>query len=84
MKEPNQKVAAALLDNAVDLLFRIHVMRGECCIAAKKLLDKKPADHLAVDDCARLEETLAKSYRSLQATLRSIQRSRGRRGKAAS
>jgi hypothetical protein len=59
-------------------------MRGECCIAAKKLLDKKPADHLAVDDCARLEETLSKAYRSLQGTLRSIHRSRRRRGKAAS
>jgi len=59
-------------------------MRGECCIAAKTLLDKKSADYRAVEDCARLEETLAKSYRSLQNTLRSIQRSRGRRGKAAS
>ena len=83
MKAPNQK-ATALLDNAVDLLFRIHMMRGECCVTAKKLIDKKPADYLALDDCARLEETLATAYRSLQGTLRSIHRSRRRRGKAAS
>jgi hypothetical protein len=83
MKAPNQK-ATALLDNAVDLLFRIHMMRGECCVNAKKLIDKKPTDYLALDDCARLEETLATAYRSLQGTLRSINRSRARRGKAAS
>ena len=83
MKEPNQK-ATALLDNAVDLLFRIHMMRGECCVAAKTLVEKKPADYLALDECARLEETLATAYRSLQGTLRSIHRARRRRGKAAS
>ncbi len=83
MKMSRQK-AAPLLDNAVDLMFRIHMMRGDCCVAAQALLDKKPADYLSLDDYARLEESLAKAYRTLQNTLRSIQRSRGRRGKAAS
>ncbi len=68
-----------LLDQAVDLMFEIYLMRGDCCLAAQALLSEQPVDQAAVEDCARLDDTLAKTYRSLQATVRAIQRRRSRR-----
>jgi hypothetical protein len=64
----------------------MYVLRGECSHAARALLGKSRvdrADEAAVEECARLDDTLAHSYRTLQRTLRSIQRARSRRGKTA-
>ncbi len=75
-----------MLDRAVDLLFQMYVLRGECSIATRALLRKTRvdrADEAAVEECARLDDTLAYNYRVLQKTLRSIQRARSRRGKTA-
>jgi hypothetical protein len=82
VKSQNQKTAL-LLDNAVDLMFEIHVMRRDCCLAARSFSGKGHADGAALEDCARLEESLAKAYRMLQSTLQDIQFSRAKRGKPA-
>ena len=82
MTSPKQKTAA-LLDSAVDLLFEIHLMRGDCCVAAQSFANQSPADEEAIEECARLEESLARTYRTLQATLKNIQRSRARRSETA-
>ena len=82
MKKPGPK-RNPLLDSTVALLFRIHLLRGDCCHMARVILDKKPSDDRALDECARVEEALAKSYRVLQGAVRSIQRTRARRGRKA-
>ncbi len=65
-----------LLENAIDLLFEIYLLRGDCSLAAKALMNKNRVDYSAIEQCARLDDTLAQAYRSLQATLRKIQASR--------
>jgi hypothetical protein len=82
VKAPDRRTAK-LLDQTVDLMFRIYVIRGACSEAASALLKKNRRDHLAVEDCARLDDTLAKVYRSLQSTVRVIQRSRARKRRPA-
>ena len=77
MKRPNPKTGL-LLDQAVDLMFEIHLLRGDCCSAARTFTGRSPAEESALEECARLEESLARVYRSLQHSLRSIQRMRAR------
>jgi len=76
-----KKPTTILLDNAVDLLFELYLMRGDCSLAARALMSQPRVDEQAVEECARLDDTLAKSYRSLQATIRQIRTSRARRQK---
>lgn len=64
-------------------MFRIHIMRGDCSVAARKLLNKRNRDHSVVEDCARLDETLAGIYKALQTAVRGIQRARARKRKRA-
>ncbi len=78
MKLP-EKPTSLLLESAVDLMFEIYLLRGDCSAAAKVLLRRGRSDNGAVEECARLDDTLAKAYRSLQHTVRAIQASRRRR-----
>jgi hypothetical protein len=73
------KPTAVLLDSAVDLMFEIYLLRGDCSAAAQALIQNGQRHEAAVEDCARLDDALAKTYRSLQRTIRSIQASRARR-----
>jgi hypothetical protein len=78
MKRPDAPTTV-LLDNAVDLMFEIYLLRGDCSLAAKTEMARTRPDEAVLEDCARLDDTLAKAYRSLQQTVRSIQTSRRRR-----
>ncbi len=64
---------AILFENAVDLMFEIYLMRGDCSILAKSLMARNRLDELSLEECARLDDTLATAFKSLQATLKSIQ-----------
>lgn len=70
---------AKLLDRTVDLMFRIYMIRGECSAAAQAILKKKGNQSSAVEDCARIDDALARVYQSLQSTVRTVQRSRARK-----
>jgi len=59
-------------------MFEIYLLRGDCSVAAKALCQRGGHEQ-AIEDCARLDDTLAKAYGSLQRTLRDIQESRARR-----
>jgi hypothetical protein len=78
MKSP-VKPTAVLVENAVDLMFEIYLLRGDCSAAAKALMARPRPDDAAVEECAHLDDTLAKAYRLLQKAVRNIQASRGRR-----
>lgn len=77
----NKKPNAVLLDNAVELMFEIYLLRGDCSAAARAL-SARGRNEEAVEDCAKLDDTLAKAFRALQQTLRSIQESRAKRTRA--
>ena len=74
----NKMPNALLVESAVDLLFEIYLLRGDCSAAAKALA-ARGAHEDTIEDCARLDDTLAKSYRALQQTIRAIQESRAKR-----
>ena len=73
----------ALLDSAVEALFKIYLLRGECSRAARLLVEQSPGDARSLEDCARLDDTLARAFRLLQSTLSQIQRSRTDSGRPA-
>ena len=71
--------ATLLLENAVDLMFEVYLLRGDCSIAVRELMKRNRVDEAAVEECARLDDTLARTYRTLQFTIRSIQAQRAMR-----
>ncbi len=71
----SKKATAILLDSAADLLFEIYLMRGDCSRAAGFLLRQNQVDAEAVELCARLDDSLARSFRLLGATLERMQQS---------
>jgi hypothetical protein len=78
VKNPSPSTAI-LFDTAIDLMFGIYLLRGHCRVAARALMARKRVDERAVEDCARLDDTLAKTYHALQTTLKGIQASRRHR-----
>ncbi len=78
-----ERPTAILLEQAVDLLFEMYLLRGDCSAAAQSLLKQRKVDEALVEDCARLDDTLSRSYKALQRTIRGIQRARARRQTAA-
>jgi hypothetical protein len=65
-----------LMDQGTDLLFEMYLLRGDCCQAAQALTRHSPLDHRALEDCARLDDSLAQTFRILQATLSRMQRAK--------
>ena len=80
MRAPD-KQTAILLDHAVDLMFEIYLMRGDCSLKARQLVKTDHIEDGQLEDCARLDDTLARTYKILQSMVRTIQRSRARRTK---
>jgi hypothetical protein len=64
------------------LSFEINDTRAACCQAASELLNHSPVDEAELEECARLEEALAKAQRLLRDTVRRIMLDRlGRRSR---
>ncbi len=79
MKLPPMHPTTLLLDHAVDLMFEIYLLRGDCSGAAQAIMSRGKADAAALEDCAKLDDTLAHAYRTLQNTVRKIQAARAMR-----
>lgn len=47
-------------------------MRAACSKAAQVITSKHPLDEAELEECARLDEGLAKAHRLLKATVRSV------------
>ncbi len=78
MNSPTQH-GTVPLDYAAELAFEIHLMRAECSDAARQMLEQIPPDEAALDECARLEEALAKAHRVLQGAVAAIRAARSER-----
>ena len=70
------------------MAFELDAMRAACCRSASMLLKKRKVDEEELEECARLDDALAKAHTLLKSTVRSIvmarltRRSRIRRPKA--
>jgi len=78
MKSPEQHVALPL-DYASELAMEMHLMRAECCDAAESLLEESPVDDVGLEECAMLDEALARAQSLLQKAVNSIKHLRGSR-----
>ncbi len=54
------------------LAYEIDAMRADCCKAARAVMKKKTLDEKELEDCARLDDALAKAHMLLKGTVRSI------------
>lgn len=82
MKLPEQPVTLPL-DYATELAVELHLMRGECSDAARELIQEAtegPVDEIGLEECAVLDEALARAHRHLQAALDTIRQLRAARG----
>ena len=65
------------------IAFEIDATRAACCRVAELLLGREPVNHAELEDCARLDEALARAHRLLKATVRGIMLSRIKRSSRA-
>jgi hypothetical protein len=47
-------------------------MRLACCKAAQTLVERKHLDEKELEECARLDDALARAHRILKGTVRSV------------
>jgi len=78
MKSPEKPVALPL-DYAAELAFEMHLMRGECGDVARELTSQSQPDELALEECAQLDDALARAQVLLHAALKRIKASRAKR-----
>jgi hypothetical protein len=79
MKSPEKPVALPL-DYATELALEMHMMRAECCDAAFNVVREPPVDNAALEECAILDEALAKAQALLQSAVATIHELRILRG----
>ncbi len=58
------------------------LMRGECCDAARGLMEETELDEEGLDECAVLDDALAQAQSILQQALISINQGRAARGQS--
>jgi hypothetical protein len=75
----SQKPGALPLEYCAEIAFEIHLLRGECSQAARDLISQRPLDEHALEDCARLDEALAKAHAVVQTALNRIKGIRAKR-----
>lgn len=77
--KPSQKPVALPLDYAAEIAFEIHLLRGECSQAARDLIKQSPLDAQALEECARLDDALAKAHALVQTAIERIKGVRPKR-----
>jgi len=80
MSKPENSHSITLpLEYAAQIAFELHSMRRECSEFAGHLLSQPGTTERELEDCARLDEALARAARVLRIALDGIQVSRTRR-----
>ena len=65
------------------IAFEIDAIRGGCSKAAQLILSREPGNEAELEECAILDEALARAQRLLKATVRTIMLSRLKRSSRA-
>lgn len=81
MKSPEKPVALPL-EYAAELVFELHLLRGECGDVARGILEQEQPDEGALEECALLDEAIAKAHGILGSTLQGIRAQRDQRSGA--
>ena len=76
---PPQLPGSLPLDYAAEIAFELHLLRAECSQAARELSDERPLDATALEDCARLDDALAKAHAIVQAAIARIKGARSKK-----
>jgi hypothetical protein len=79
----SKRHSALPIGRTARIAYEIEAMRGACCKAAQAVVERKPLDELELEECAMLDEGLARAHRILKATVRQVMIARlGRRSRA--
>jgi len=54
------------------LAFQLEALRVDCCQAAETVMRRKQIDELELEECARLDDSLAAAHRILKQTITQI------------
>jgi hypothetical protein len=68
---------------AVRIACQLDAARAACSKVARRLLSRDPVNEQELEECARLDEVMARVQKLLRATVRSIMLSRLKRGRYA-
>jgi hypothetical protein len=71
MNKPEQPKALPL-EYATQIVFELHSMRRECSEFASRLMTQRPLNERGLEECARLDEALARAHVILQNAVESI------------
>ena len=64
------------LDYATEIAVEMHLMRAECSDAARVLLSHSETNDAALEECAQLDDALARAQAILQSAVKNIRYSR--------
>jgi hypothetical protein len=78
MSKPKNSISLPL-EYAAQLVFELHSMRRECSEFASHLLTQENADERDLEDCARLDDALARASQVLRDALHGIRIERTKR-----
>jgi hypothetical protein len=75
--------AALPIGRTARIAFEIEALRATCCEAARALTRRRPLDEAELEECARLDDALARASRILRGSVRNIMLTRlSRRSRA--
>lgn len=75
----NKSKAILPIGRTAQVAFQIEALRAECCAAAKILMEETPLNDAELEECARIDDALAKTQSILKSTVASVMISRLRR-----
>jgi hypothetical protein len=77
--KPSEEPGSLPLDYAAEIAFELHLLRAECSQAASNLMSQSSLDENALEECARLDDALARAHALVQATIARIRCVRAKR-----
>jgi len=72
----NKRQSALPIGRTARIAYEIEAMRAACCRAAQNIAGQSDAEIDELDECARLDEALAKAHSLLKHTVREVMLSR--------
>lgn len=75
----NKSKAIVPIGRTAQIAFQLEALRAECCAAAKILTGETPLNEAELEECARIDDAIAKAQYILKSTVASVMISRLRR-----
>ena len=72
----SKRHAALPIGRTARIAYEIDAMRAACSKAAQSLMNKKTLDEVELEECARLDDGLARAHRILKCAVRNVMLSR--------